>query len=143
MTTSTLSPTSSQRLTSSLFSSSTPLGVSTNPTVILAMILLLFFVVTMFMESIAALTLFMPIIFPIAMSVGIDPIVLGVLITVVIGIGLVTPPVGMCIYVACDLMKITVGSTMKYVIPYILGTVAVIIILIAFPQLITFAGQFI
>lgn len=119
------------------------LGVSTNPNVILLMILLLFFVVTMFMESIAALTLFMPIIFPIAMSVGIDPIVLGVLVTVMIGVGLVTPPVGMCIYVACDLMKIRVGQTLKYLVWYILGTFAVIAILVFFPQLITFAGSFI
>ena len=119
------------------------LGVSTNPTVILVMILLLFFVVTMFMESIAALTLFMPIIFPIAMSVGIDPIVLGVLVTVMIGVGLVTPPVGMCIYVACDIMKITVGSTLKYLLWYILGTFVVIGILIAFPQLITALGAFV
>ena len=94
------------------------------------------------MESIAALTLFMPIIFPIAMSVGIDPIVLGVLVTVVIGIGLVTPPVGMCLYVACDLMKIQVSSTFKYLVWYILGTVIVIALCILFPQLITFAGSF-
>ena len=119
------------------------LGFSTNPTVILIMILLLFFVVTMFMESIAALTLFMPIIFPIATAVGIDPIVLGVLVTVMIGVGLVTPPVGMCIYVACDLMKITVGSTMKYLVWYILGTFVVIALLIVFPQLITAAGALI
>ena len=118
------------------------LGFSQNPTVILIMILLLFFVVTMFMESIAALTLFMPIIFPIAMSVGVDPIVLGVLVTVVIGVGLVTPPVGMCLYVAADLMKIKVSSTFKYLIPYILGTVVCIAICILFPQLITFAGSF-
>ncbi len=118
------------------------LGFSTNPIIILIMILLLFFVVTMFMESIAALTLFMPIIFPIAMSVGIDPIVLGVLVTVVIGIELVTPPVGMCLYVACDLMKIQVSSTFKYLVWYILGTVVVIALCILFPQLITFAGSF-
>ncbi|MBQ6479994.1 MAG: TRAP transporter large permease [Anaerolineaceae bacterium] len=118
------------------------LGFSTNPTVILIMILLLFFIVTMFMESIAALTLFMPIIFPIAMQVGIDPIVLGVLVTVMIGVGLVTPPVGMCIYVACDIMKITVSSTLKYLLWYIIGTFIVIALLIMFPQLITFAGSF-
>ncbi|WP_297719312.1 TRAP transporter large permease [Intestinimonas sp.] len=117
------------------------LGVSTNPTVILIMILLLFFFVTMFMESIATLTLFMPIIYPIAMSVGIDPVVLGVLVTVVIGIGLVTPPVGMCIYVACDLMKIRVGQTMKYLVWYILGTFVCIAVLIAFPILITAPGM--
>lgn len=113
------------------------LGFSTDPNVILIMILLLFFIVTMFMESIAALTLFMPIVFPIAMSVGIDPIVLGVLVTVMIGVGLVTPPVGMCIYVACDLMKIRVGQTLKYLLWYILGTFVVFAIVISFPQIIT------
>ena len=116
------------------------LGISSNPTVILIMIMLLFFFVTMFMESIAALTLFMPIVYPIAIGAGVDPIVLGVLVTVVIGIGLVTPPVGMCIYVACDLMKIRVGSTMKYVVPYILGTVFCIALLLLFPILITAPG---
>lgn len=116
------------------------LGISTNPTVILAMILLLFFFVTMFMESIAALTLFMPIVYPIAMSVGIDPIVLGVLVTCIIGVGLVTPPVGMCLYVACDLMKIRVGSTLKYVVWYILGSFVVFAICMACPSLITAAG---
>lgn len=93
------------------------------------------------MESIATLTLFMPIIFPIAMSVGIDPIVLGVLVTVVIGVGLVTPPVGMCIYVACDLMHIRVGDTMKYLGWFILGTFVCIAILIACPALITMPGM--
>lgn len=121
----------------------TMLGISTNPTVILVIILLIFFIVTMFMESIATLTLFMPIIYPIAMNVGIDPIVLGVLITVVIGVGLVTPPVGMCIYVACDLMNLKVGKVMPYLVPYLLMTFVVIAILIAFPQLITVPGSFI
>ncbi len=116
------------------------LGVSTSPTVILAMILLLFFFVTMFMESIAALTLFIPIVFPIAMSVGVDPIVLGVLVTCMIGVGLVTPPVGMCLYVACDLMKIRIGSTFKYLLWYILGSFVVFGICMAFPSLITAAG---
>ena len=50
----------------------TMLGFSTNPTVILIMILLLFFIVTMFMESIATLTLFMPILYPIATSVNLQ-----------------------------------------------------------------------
>ncbi|MDO5140420.1 MAG: TRAP transporter large permease [Eubacteriales bacterium] len=114
----------------------TMLGFSKNPTVVLIMILLLFFVVTMFMESIATLTLFMPILFPIAMSVGIDPIVLCVLITVVIGVGLVTPPVGMCIYVACDLMDITVGEVFPKLVPFLCATLICIGLMIAFPQII-------
>lgn len=114
----------------------TMLGVSTNPTVILIIILLIFFIVTMFMESIATLTLFMPILFPIAMNVGIDPVVLCVLITIVIGVGLVTPPVGMCIYVACDLMNVKVGHVFPTLIPFLIATFIAIGIMIAFPQLI-------
>ena len=121
----------------------TMLGISTNPTIVLIIILLIFFVVTMFMESIATLTLFMPIIYPIAIQVGIDPIVMGVLITIMIGVGLVTPPVGMCLYVAADLMDMRVGKVMPYLIPYIAVTFVVIAILIAFPQLITFPGTFV
>ena len=64
------------------------------------------------------------------------------MVTVVIGIGLVTPPVGMCLNVACDLMKIQVSSTFKYLVWYILGTVVVIALCILFPLLITFAGSF-
>ncbi len=53
---------------------------------------------------------------------GINPIVLSVLITVVIGVGLVTPPVGMCIYVACDLMDVTVGECFPTLVPFIAAT---------------------
>ena len=114
----------------------TMLGFSTNPTVILIVILLIFFIVTMFMESIATLTLFMPILYPIALGVGINPIVLSVLITVVIGVGLVTPPVGMCIYVACDLMDVTVGEVFPTLVPFIAATFVCIALMVAFPQLI-------
>ena len=93
----------------------TMLGFSTNPTVILIMILLIFFIVTMFMESIATLTLFMPILYPIA---------------------LVTPPVGMRIYVACDLMDTTVGEVFPTLVPFIAATFVCIALMVAFPQLI-------
>lgn len=119
------------------------LGFSTNPTVILIMILLIFFIVTMFMESIATLTLFVPIVYPIAMSVGVDPIVLGVLITIVCGIGLVTPPVGNCLYVAADLMKIRVGKVVPTLMPFILTTIVIMGIIVAVPQLITWTDIFI
>lgn len=119
------------------------LGFSTNTVVILLMILLIFFFVTMFMESIATLTLFMPVIFPIALAVDIDPTLLSVLITIVIGIGLVTPPVGMCLYVACDLMDIRPGKVIRSLTPYFIATLVVIVLLIIFPQLILWPASLI
>ena len=62
---------------------------------------------------------------------------LVVLIPVVIGVGLVTPPVGMCIYVACDLMDVKVGDVFPTLIPFLLATFVCIALMIAFPQLIT------
>lgn len=114
----------------------TMLGITTSPIGITVIIMLIFFIATMFMETNAALMLFLPIIYPVATSVGVDPIVLGVLITIMVGVGLVTPPVGMCLYVAADLMKLRVGKVMPYLIPYIAITFVVIGILIAFPDLI-------
>ena len=70
------------------------------------------------------------------LGVGINPIVLSVLITVVIGVGLVTPPVGMCIYVACDLMDTTVGEVFPTLVPFIAATFVCIALMVAFPQLI-------
>ena len=58
-------------------------------------------------------------------------------VTVVIGVGLVTPPVGMCIYVACDLMDVKVGDVFPTLIPFLLATFVCIALMIAFPQLTT------
>ena len=68
---------------------------------------------------------------------------MSVLITVVIGVGLVTPPVGMCIYVACDLMDMRVGQVMKTLMPYLAATFVVIALLIAFPQFILWPASFV
>ncbi len=113
------------------------LSISTNPTVILICVLLIILVVTCFMESIATLTLLMPVLFPVTQAVGIDPIVFSVLVVICIGAGLVTPPVGMCLYIACDLMDLKIGPASKKLIPFLLVTFACIALFIIFPQLIT------
>ncbi len=119
------------------------LSISTDPTVVLLMILGIILIVTCFMESIATLTLLMPVLYPVAVAVGIDPIVFSVLVVVCIGVGLVTPPVGICLYVAADLMKIKIGTAARALIPFLLMTVAMIILFILFPQVITWPASFI
>ena len=84
----------------------------------------------------AALTLFMPIIFPIAMSVGIDPIVLGVLVTVMIGIGLVTPPVGTVLNVVAGATNSTMTKVVKGVGPFLVSHAVILLLMIFFPALV-------
>ena len=119
-----------------LYVKSALLGISTNPTVILIIIVIIMLVVTTFMESIAALTLLMPVLYPIAVEVGIDPIFFCCMIVVCTGIGLVTPPVGMCLYVACDIMKISIGRGAKALLPFIVVTILCMVIMMLFPDLV-------
>ena len=112
------------------------LGISTNPTVILSVICIIMLIVTTFMESIAALTLLMPVLYPVIVEVGIDPIHFCCMMVVCIGIGLVTPPVGMCLYVACDIMKLPIGRGAVALLPFIAVTVLVVIFMLAFPAVI-------
>jgi C4-dicarboxylate transporter DctM subunit len=64
------------------------------------MINLLLLVVGMFMESISAILILLPVLMPIAKSFGIDPVHFGVVVTLNLSIGLITPPYGICLYVA-------------------------------------------
>jgi TRAP-type C4-dicarboxylate transport system permease large subunit len=69
--------------------------------------------------------------------------VFSVLVVVCIGVGLVTPPVGMCLYVACDLMKMKIGTATRAILPFLAVTVLCIAILMLFPQLITWPASWI
>ena len=73
-----------------------------NPLIYLLFVNVLLLVVGMFMESIAAVLILVPVLMPIAVGFGIDPIHFGVLIAVNLSIGLVTPPYGICLFVACS-----------------------------------------
>lgn len=118
-------------------------SISTDPTIILICILLIILIVTCFMESIATLTLLMPVLYPVTQAVGIDPIVFSVLVVVCIGVGLVTPPVGMCLYIACDLMKLKIGPAARKLIPFLIATFICIALFMLFPQVITWPASFI
>ncbi|MCC8189753.1 MAG: TRAP transporter large permease [Planctomycetes bacterium] len=113
------------------------LGISTNPTVIMLIIIAIMLVVTTFMETIASLTLLLPVLYPVVLEVGIDPIFFCVMVVVCTGIGLVTPPVGMCLYVACDIMKISIGRGAVALVPFMIATIVCLIVLMLCPWLIT------
>ncbi|MCA0996811.1 TRAP transporter large permease [Alloyangia pacifica] len=75
-------------------------GVTDNPIVFLLIVNLLLLVVGMFMESISAVLILLPILLPMAQSYGINPVQFGVITALNLSIGLITPPYGICLYVA-------------------------------------------
>lgn len=100
---------------------------------ILANLLLL--IAGMFIEAAAAILIFVPILLPMAVGLGIDPVHFGMIMVVNLSVGLVTPPVGLNLFVASDLAKLSLSSLSKAVIPFILVLLISIAIVSGVPQL--------
>jgi C4-dicarboxylate transporter DctM subunit len=75
-------------------------GLTQNPLVFLLLVNVLLLFVGMFMESISAILIIMPVLMPIAIAYGIDPVHFGVMAALNLSVGLVTPPYGICLYIA-------------------------------------------
>jgi C4-dicarboxylate transporter, DctM subunit len=88
-------------------------GVSSDPMVFLLIVNLFLFVVGMFMETFAALIILAPVLAPVALQLGIDPVHFGLIMIVNLAIGMVTPPVGVNLFVACGIANVTMEQLMR------------------------------
>ncbi|MBD1381444.1 TRAP transporter large permease [Metabacillus arenae] len=111
------------------------LSISTNPIIVILLINLLLLFVGMFMETIAAIVILFPVLLPIADHIGMDPIHFGVMMVLNLIIGLSTPPVGVCLYVASSIGKVPVGRTVKELMPFIAVSLFVLLLVSYIPQL--------
>ena len=109
----------------------------TSPLMFLLVINLLLLIVGMVMEVNAAKVMLLPVLFPISQQLGIDPIHFGVVITVNLCIGLVTPPIGIVLAVASSIGKISVAEGTRGVMPFVLVAFAVLAALTFLPVLST------
>lgn len=104
------------------------LAISTNKFVVILLINLLLLFVGTFMETIAALIILFPVLLPVALSVGLDPIQFGVMAVLNLVIGLTTPPVGVCLFVASSIGKVSLARISVAVIPFLLVSLAVLML---------------
>jgi C4-dicarboxylate transporter DctM subunit len=106
------------------------------------MILLLFNLLLLFvgtwMDLSPAVIIFTPILLPIATSLGVDPVHFGVIMVVNLAIGLFTPPVGVCLFVACGIAGISITDTVKAFIPFFCGMIAVLLLITYIPALVMY-----
>lgn len=115
------------------------LNVANNKFNFLLLITVLLLIIGTFMDTPPAILIMAPLIVPMLGHFDVDPIAFGVIMVINLGIGLTTPPVGMNLYVAAGLQKTTIGSVVnRHLWCYILCALAVLLILMAFPEVITF-----
>jgi tripartite ATP-independent transporter DctM subunit len=86
------------------------------------------------MDGVPAMILFVPIILPTAVLLHISPLILGLIIVITLALGLVTPPYGLCLLIASSIANISIERAFKGVLPYFLVSLAVLLILIIFPD---------
>ena len=114
------------------------LQVSGNKYVFLLIVNIILLIAGCFIDATSALYIFTPIMLPVAVALGYDPIALGVVMTVNLAIGQVTPPVGVNLYVACGVSKISLKEISKAVVPFLIATVIVLLLITYVPDIILF-----
>ena len=113
------------------------LSISSNPTIFLLLVSVILLLVGMFLDPVPAVLIFAPILVPAANAMGISPIQFGVVMVTTFCIGLVTPPVGMTLFVASGIAERPVLKVSSKVMPFVITMLVSVVLLILIPGLST------
>ncbi|WP_281174417.1 TRAP transporter large permease [Fodinicurvata fenggangensis] len=106
-----------------------------NQAVILLIMTLIMLVVGCFMETVAAITILVPVLLPVAVQVGVDPVHFGVIMVLNLMIGLLTPPVGMVLYVLSRVSGVSFERCMRGTIPFLIPLVISLLLITFIPEI--------
>lgn len=109
--------------------------LSSNPIIILLIILVFLIVIGMFIDTISALVVLTPILLPVVIAVGVDPVHFGIILVVSLAIGFVTPPLGVNLFVASSVGKVKLEKTAVAVVPFIIAMIICLLLISFIPQL--------
>jgi TRAP-type C4-dicarboxylate transport system permease large subunit len=110
------------------------LSISDNPLVFLLLANLFLLFVGCFMETIAAITILVPVFMPIIAKLGIDPVHFGLIMVLNLMIGLLTPPVGMVLFILQKVARISFEATVRAVMPWLVPLLVTLVIITYVPQ---------
>ena len=111
-------------------------SISTDPVVILLLINVLLLVVGCFMEAIAAMLILIPVLIPIVQSAGVDLVHFGLVMVFNLMLGLLTPPVGILLYICAAFAEIRIEDEVKAVLPFLAMGLVVLLLITLFPPLV-------
>jgi len=119
-------------------------GLPISPIAVMGIIIFIYFIGGFFMDSMALIVVTIPIFFPIVMELGFDPIWFGVIIVLGAEMGVITPPVGVNVFVIKGIAPdVPLETIFKGIFPFLVALIIVTIILVIFPQIATFLPSFV
>ena len=110
-------------------------SVSDSSVVVLLLINVLLLFVGCFMDTTAAIIILTPILLPVAKLIGVDPVHFGIIMVVNLAIGFITPPLGVNLFVACGIGKISIEELSKSMIPWLLVMVTCLMLITFIPEI--------
>ena len=116
------------------------LSLSTNPYVIMLLIVGIILLTGVFIETASALIILTPVLLPLVLQLGIDPIHFGLIIVVGLSIGMITPPVAINLYVASSITQLPLERITRAIIPYLLGLIGVLLLVVYVPIMLGWSG---
>lgn len=103
---------------------------------VMALVLVMYVILGMVFDSIAAMVMTIPFVFPLIVSLGFDPVWWGIMNVMIIEIALITPPVGMNVFIINALApQIRLGQVFRALSPFVIANVVWLILMVAFPQI--------
>lgn len=114
------------------------IGISDSTIVVILMLNIVMIILGMLMDMGILILLLTPILLPVATQVGLDPVHFGIIMMLNLGIGLCTPPVGTSLFVGCAIADLKIEDSIKMLLPFYGVMVAVLILIIAVPDIVLF-----
>lgn len=113
-------------------------GISQSPIMLLLIINVILLIAGTFIDTISAVSIFTPLFLPLVLAAGIDPIHFGIIMAVNLTIGMVTPPLGVCLFVTASIGKISVPKMFKFLVPQVIILIVILFIITYIPDAILF-----
>ena len=113
-------------------------SLTTNPYLFLLLINILLLIVGCFLEGLASIIILVPILLPLSQQMGIDPLHFGIIVVMNLMIGLITPPLGLCLFVCCSVARVDLIKLIRVSTPFILVEIGALMIVTYFPQIVLF-----
>ncbi|MCC3648591.1 MULTISPECIES: TRAP transporter large permease [Cytobacillus] len=111
------------------------ISISSEPLIIMMLITVLLLIVGCFMDTIAAIIILTPILLPVALQIGYDPIHFGIIMIVNLAIGFITPPLGVNLFVGAGISGLSLEQLSKAIVPFFFAMVFTLLIIIVIPQI--------
>lgn len=111
-------------------------GITSNPHLLMVLIMLLLVALGMFIDSNVNILLLTPLFLPVLGRMGVDPVHFGICMMTIVTFGVMTPPVGTALYVVCDILEVPVSQYFVETLPFYAAIIILVIIMVFFPGVI-------